>query len=258
MTQRWIVVEGLVNVRDLGGLPTRDGRHVRTGRLLRGDSVHDLPAASVEHLVDVLGVRDVVDLRTGVERDLVGEGPLDADDRVRVHRHSLVRDSVARGHAAEAALAIPWDNKTVVRDAAFWARHYGSYLRGRPDSVSSALRVLASGSGATFVHCAAGKDRTGTVVAMALDVAEVPHEEIVTDYALSAERIEAIIERLMTFPGYAATLAGRSVADEAPRPEAMSAFLTALADEHGGTLGWLRAHGWSAADIDDLRRRLTA
>ena len=42
MTDRWIELDGLVNMRDLGGLPTGDGGHTASGRLIRSDNLQDL------------------------------------------------------------------------------------------------------------------------------------------------------------------------------------------------------------------------
>ena len=55
-----------------------------------------------------------------------------------------------------------------------------------------ALRSVAHAGGAAVVHCAAGKDRTGVVVALALTVAGVPAQAVVADYAATGERTEAI------------------------------------------------------------------
>ena len=65
MTDRWIELDGLVNMRDLGGLPTRDGGRTASGRLIRSDNLQDLTDADVARLVDELGVSDIIDLRTG-------------------------------------------------------------------------------------------------------------------------------------------------------------------------------------------------
>ena len=74
--------------------------------------------------------------------------------------------------------------------------HYLGYLENRPEEVVGALRSIATAPGAAIVHCAAGKDRTGVVVALALTIAGVEPEVIVADYMATNERIEAIIERL--------------------------------------------------------------
>src|SRR5215203_4405387 len=170
-------------MRDLGGLPTRGGGRTAAGRLIRSDNLQDLTDADVARLVDELGVTDVVDLRTEVELHLEGPGPLRRVESLTHHHHSLLeeRREDTREAVAAKALVVPWQEDRRPRDERFWAEHYLGYLSARPDSVSAALRVVARADGAVVVHCAAGKDRTGTVVAMALDVAGVPHEEIVAD-----------------------------------------------------------------------------
>jgi protein-tyrosine phosphatase len=106
------------------------------------------------------------------------------------------------------------------------------------------------------VHCAAGKDRTGVVSALSLAVAGVPHEEIVADYALSAEAIDGVVARLAASPTYAEDMERRDVASHTPRAETMDRVLTILDERHGGALGWLDAHGFGAADQAALRSRL--
>lgn len=117
--------------------------------------------------------------------------------------------------------------------------------------------MIGDAPGAAVVHCAAGKDRTGTVVAMALDVAGVPHEEIVADYVLTAERIEAIIGRLMSRPAYGHALSQQSIDEQSPKPESIEAILRAVDAGWGGAAGWLRDHGWTASDVEGLRHHLT-
>ena len=224
MTDRWIELDGLVNMRDLGGLPTRDGGRTASGRLIRSDNLQDLTDADVTHLVHAVGVSDIIDLRTEVEVHLEGPGPLRRVESLTHHHHSLI---AAKGEEdldalAAKALAVPWSPDGTRRDASFWAEHYLGYLAARPDSVAAALRVIGDAPGAAVVHCAAGKDRTGTVVAMALDVAGVPHEEIVADYVLTAERIEAIIGRLMSRPAYGHALSCLLYTSPSPRDRTRS------------------------------------
>lgn len=256
MTDRWIELDGLVNMRDLGGLPTRDGGRTQPRRLIRSDNLQDLTDADVQHLVDELGVTDVVDLRTGTELHREGPGPLRRVDALTHHHHSLVEERTF-DRVAEKALLVRDPGERPPRDASFWAEHYLGYLSKRPDAVSEALRVVARAEGAAVVHCAAGKDRTGTVVALALEVAGVPREEVVADYVLSAERIEAIVDRLRTSSTYREALERQAVDEQRPRAEAVETILAALDERWGGATGWLREHGWSADDVARLRDRLT-
>lgn len=258
MTDRWIDLDGLANMRDLGGLPTRDGGRTVSRRLIRSDNLQDLTDGDVRRLVEELGVSDVVDLRTETELHLEGDGPLRRVESLTHHHHSLLpaRPPESADEVAARALALP-AREPGSRDADFWSQHYLGYLAKRPDSVAAALRVVADARGAAVVHCAAGKDRTGTVVALALDVAGVPREEIVADYVLSGERIEAIIGRLTDSDSIGPGLRGQALADQTPRAETMEAILDAVADGWGDAAGWLRDQGWGEADVERLRARLT-
>ncbi|HET6191031.1 MAG TPA: tyrosine-protein phosphatase, partial [Trebonia sp.] len=69
----WIDLEGAVNVRDLGGLPTLDGGSTVPSRLLRSENLQELSPADIARLVKEIGVTTVVDLRTTGELEV--EGP---------------------------------------------------------------------------------------------------------------------------------------------------------------------------------------
>ena len=255
---RWIEIDGVVNMRDLGGLPTRDGGSTAWRRLIRSDNLQDLSPEAVDHLVAEIGVRDIVDLRSETELHLLGDGPLRVLESLTHHHHSLLPDRRPRERARESpdeadiGLGSPWKKFDGRRDATFWA----GYLSERPDSISAALDVISRSAGATIVHCAAGKDRTGTVVAMALSVAGVPDEVIIEDYVLSAERITQILDRLNAHPVYGDALKSQPVEDQRPKAESMETILGALHERFGGGEGWLREQGWAEDDLARLRARL--
>jgi protein-tyrosine phosphatase len=269
-TDRWLRLDGTTNTRDLGGLPTSDGGTTLPGRILRSDNLQTLSDGDVRRLVDEVGLREVIDLRTTAEVLLEGRGPLRAVPAV-THRHfSLLPE---RGHhtdvfAVEEAdlpeLPAGWAESILPRQVAESdqeeppaVRSYLGYLAHRPDNVLGALRALAAGTdGAAVVHCAAGKDRTGVVVMFSLAVAGVPHEEIVTDYALTAEVIDALVAKLATSPTYAEDMTTRGVATHTPRAETMDRLLALLDERHGGPVGWLTAHGFGPEEQAALRARL--
>ncbi|MGH3613519.1 MAG: tyrosine-protein phosphatase, partial [Pseudonocardia sp.] len=70
---RWLKLEGLENVRDVGGLPLDGGGSTRSGVLLRSASLRYVTEADVSHLKDVFGLRLVLDLRTA--REIERDGP---------------------------------------------------------------------------------------------------------------------------------------------------------------------------------------
>jgi protein tyrosine/serine phosphatase len=264
---RWIELDGAANVRDLGGLPASGGRTVQPNRLIRSDNLQGLTPSDVRRLVDEHDVRAVADLRTGVEVDAEGPGPMTREPLVRIEHFSLFPEAgrntdaaaLDEENTAQGPVVLPWQNRTpepgeAPRKGA--AAVYLGYLTDRADSAVAALRLIAGSAGATIVHCAAGKDRTGVVTALALAEVGVPRAEIVADYALSAERIEAIFGRLLASTTYAGDLSDEQIDKHRPRPETMQRLLDAIDNEHGGVPGWLRAHGWTDADGAALRTHL--
>ncbi|WP_347058309.1 tyrosine-protein phosphatase [Blastococcus sp. HT6-30] len=270
-TGRWIRLDGTTNMRDLGGLPTTDGGRTATGRILRSDNLQTLSDADVRRLVHEIGLRQVIDLRTTAEILLEGRGPLRSVPEV-THRHFTLLPE--RGHhtdvfAVEEAderpdLPAGWLESLLPRQVAAHdegeppaVRSYLGYLGQRSENVVGALRALSRAEdGASVVHCAAGKDRTGVVCAFALSVAGVPHEEVVADYALTAEIIDALVAKLAASPTYAEDMVSRDVASHTPRAETMQRVLALLDERYGGPAGWLDAHGFGAEEQAALRARL--
>ncbi len=253
----WIDLEGAVNVRDVGGLPTEDGGQTLYGRLLRSENLQELSPADVAKLVGGIGVTTVVDLRTTGEVELEGPGPLDAVPTVRHAYHPVLPALGSRTDAGAEALLLrkrEEDRSRFPDDT--MCGHYLGYLEDRPDEVTGALRSIAASEGAAIVHCAAGKDRTGVIVALALSVAGVEPEAIVADYMATEERIEEIIERLARSRTYASDVTSRPVRAHAPRAETMKSFLEQLHARYGGLPRWLAAHGFTGDEAGRLRAKL--
>jgi protein-tyrosine phosphatase len=139
-------------------------------------------------------------------------------------------------------------------------RTYMGYLERRPDSVVGALATVAEppDEGAALVHCAAGKDRTGIVVAFALEVAGAGREAVLADYAATGERIEAIVARLASSPTYVKDVEGHAADRHRPRPHELRRVLELVDERHGGAAGWLADHGFDAEAQAALRARLRA
>lgn len=237
------------------------GGAVTPGRLLRADNLQDLTPADVELLTGEFRLRAVVDLRTTVELSGEGPGPLATEPRVRIEHRSLHPESGGQTDVdAQAASASGWGAPPHSEDAGespIVAAYLG-YLRRRPDSLVAAVRAVAvpPGEGAVLVHCAAGMDRTGVVVALALDAVGVDREAVVADYAATAERIEGIIARLSASPTYASEVETHSVEEFKPWAETMARFLELVDERHGGAARWLLDHGLSEAELAALRARL--
>jgi protein-tyrosine phosphatase len=252
---RWIDLEGAVNVRDLGGLPTVDGGVTVPGRLLRSENLQQLTEADIARLVGEIGLTTVVDLRSTNEITLEGPAPLDAVSGVRRVHHPVLREFPDASDTVLAALlskATEADQRRYPDDTL--CGQYLGYLEDRPEEVTGALRAIATAPGAAIVHCAAGKDRTGVISALVLTVAGVEPDEVVADYMATDQRLQAITERLSRSRMHAVT--SRPLRLHAPQAESMRNFLAQLDVRYNGLGAWLAANGFNAEETALLRAKL--
>ncbi|WP_113701475.1 tyrosine-protein phosphatase [Nonomuraea lactucae] len=256
---RWIDLEGAVNVRDLGGLPTSDGGVTRYGRILRADNLQGLTHRDVSRLVGELKLRHVVDLRSTAEVALEGPGPLTREQGVTHHHLTLFaeggRHTDVEAETVDIEKVLPWQERRLDEDLRVTGFYYG-YLRDRPDAVVAALRAMSLDDGAAVVHCAAGKDRTGVLSALALEAAGVTREAVVEDYVATGERLELVLRRLRSSATYRDDLDSRPADDHMPRARYIQQFLGVLDERFGGPMGWLELHGWTSQDTEAVRARL--
>lgn len=249
MRSRDLVWDGCLNVRDLGGLPTRDGGETRFGAVVRADSVRQLSPEGWHALADH-GVRTVIDLRS--DRELLDDPP--ADVRVRVLHVPFMKASEEEWEEIEseieAAVAAAPDIPTKTRDV------YLVFLDHFEENLAAAVRAIADApEGGVVVHCAGGKDRTGILVAFMLDLAGVDAETIAADYALSEERLRPRHEQWFAAAETEEELERLKRVAQTPA-ETMSGLLAELERRHGGVAAFLRSIGVSDDDLERLRVRL--
>jgi protein-tyrosine phosphatase len=252
----WIQLDNAVNVRDLGGLPTDGPVETQFRRLIRSDNLQDLSQADITRLVDEIGVTTVIDLRSSNELASEGPAPLAKIGSVRHVHLSVIPESLGMTDAAAEALAIRRQQAAERDPLDLMISFYLGYLEDRPDSIVEALRSISSAPGAALVHCAAGKDRTGVLSALALTVAGVPRDVVIADYVATGERIEQVIGRLRASRTYSADVDRLPVDAHRPRHTTMDGFLRRLEEDHGGVLGWLAEHGFGTQDVQRLRDKL--
>lgn len=224
---------GLVNLRDVGGLPLVDGGVTATGVLYRGDApypgdcaVPDLPAWPPASVVDLRGVRE--------RARFAYEWPAGS-----VVHHVPMLDAAAPDAAPTdlAAVFVRMLNRGEI-----WAREL--------------LRAVARSQGPTLVHCTAGKDRTGVAVATLLLAAGVEPSAVVDDFVRSEEALADLHARWLDV--------GVRKQDSPPLPErymhapveAIEPVVEHLMAIRGGPPQWLVDNGADPADLAVWRARL--
>ena len=184
-----VELKGAYNVRDLGGLRTKDARRTRHGVIYRGDSLDSITPGDAEILFGRLGIGAIVDLRTKAETEL--SGLLFAVPR---YRYSVL------GEGKLGLEPFPSD------DPAELAKVYLSNIDGGRAAVRGTMSVIArnlQAGVATLFHCAAGRDRTGIIAAVLLSLVGVTDEQIAMDYVQSNRNALRVTRKLAENPLYA-------------------------------------------------------
>lgn len=236
-------IDGLVNIRDLGGMVTTDGRRLRPGCVVRSDNPKGLTEAGREQLQVTLGPRLVIDLRIPLE---VSREGYDLGPDVSVVNCPMTPQSGINQQQIDAGMC---DN--LIDD-------YMRQIEVNGRFVAEALGLMAdSGNQPVIVHCTAGKDRTGITIAMLLDILGVSHEHIVADYHVTARNMAPVLERIRNAPVFQENgLAGAPDWIFAAEPETMEGFLARMAETYGSAEAWALANGLTSTQISALRTSL--
>lgn len=238
--ERFLTLQGTLNTRDLGGLPLAGGGHTRHGRLLRSDGLFGLTDDDIALLL-ALPLRTVVDLR--------GDKELEREPSRLLNRGGVdVRNIQVWGHI-EAQDGRPADRYDIT---AF----YLAALDHAGPAFAQAVTVLADAEDAALFHCTAGKDRTGLLAALMLEIVGVDRATVIEDFALTHDRIGPLRERLLA----------AAERDGVPRsdferllgatPDLIEPALAHLDSRYGGAVAYLGGAGVSDETFEALRRKL--
>jgi protein-tyrosine phosphatase len=235
--QRRVALENAYNVREIGGYATREGEQTRPGWLYRADSLHRLSADDQARLRE-RGIRTIIDLRRDDEIASAPNVFADAPDMTYQHISLFVTRPSAGVHEGKFPLSL--------------TEVYRYILETSQAPMHLVMSEILASEGAVLFHCTAGKDRTGLVAALLLDLADVDREDIVRDYALTERYIAPLMHELRESRPAAMPLELYVKLLDA-KPEFMRDTLAHLDETYGGSAGYLRSLGWRDEDVGRLR-----
>ncbi|MFH9350345.1 tyrosine-protein phosphatase [Kitasatospora sp. NPDC017646] len=245
----------LVNFRDSAVLSDPEGLRIRPGVLYRSAQPYPAADGAVVAQLRSCDIRTIVDLRDP--------------------RETRPADWAAAEAAGIAVVAAPVNPATdaltarmaTMTTAADLGEFYLLLAESAPEAVAAAVEATTR-PGAVLLHCAAGKDRTGLLTALLLDLLGVPAERIVDDYARTADALPQIFANLAerhrtALNGHGSTRVtdpqGRHLTIPAPLlqapAEAMSVFLAHVRTRHGGAASFLPACGIPATTLTAFRAK---
>lgn len=206
---RKVVLQGTRNTRELGGLPVQSGV-LAPGKLYRSGALCFATVDDARKLLG-MGIRTIIDLRMDSEIAKDGRDKAYLTDGVPNLHHWAMAGSRGPGLAA-----------------------YESYMEECGPIFADFFQVLADPKAyPVLFHCSAGKDRTGILSALLLDLLGTPREIIYDDY-LHSMRITPKLK-----------------VDR----EWLDAVFAAV-DAEGGTEPFLKARGVTDQQIGQVRQLL--
>ena len=234
-------IGGTHNFRDVGGYPARAG-HTRYGQLFRSDALtHLTPAGAAD--VAALRIGVVVDLRSDLEYAQDRSGVyIPGAILVRLPIHGGSRSSILEGDHVSLELLY----RHVLIDSGW--------------SVAAAVSVIAeSGEAPVLVNCTAGKDRTGLVIAMALEGAGVERGAVIADYTQSALNLDGewLDQTLTLLVSNGVPISPALFEAIGGSPDrAMSRVLSWVDKQYGSVADFLVAHGLLEESLELLERKV--
>jgi protein-tyrosine phosphatase len=180
---------GATNFRSLGGLPAADGRRLRPHALMRADRLIGLDERDWEALART-GLATVCDLRSDAER---AEHPNAVPSALGVHELNCRVNNDLRADPSLARLMA--DDPSARGAERVMIEIYRRFPGYMGTTLTAVVERLLAGGAPMLVHCSAGKDRTGFVIAMLLHALDVPEPLIREDYLASRHWPGAIHHR---------------------------------------------------------------
>ncbi len=228
--QRRYLTENIINCRDLGGYPCRNGV-TAFGRALRCGIPQNPTEKDIE-ILKKIGIKTIIDLRGNIEAK---ERPSYFTNRSDFDYHHIT---------------LLETNPALVKKSVDIVELYKKCLNEYKENFAAVLRIISNLNEPFLFHCFLGKDRTGLLAALLLSAAGVAKEDIIADYQVTYTYIIDFYRR--------EAASGSGLIWESDEnnlrslPEFMNGVLTCIEDEFGGVDGYFRYIGLSENEIKKL------
>jgi len=235
------------NFRDIGGYRTRNGDTIAWRRVFRSGEFQHLTGNDLQRLKEEIGLASVIDLRSAMEIERHGIGLLSEAD-IKYHNISFIADG--------------GDRKADERRFKEFKNMGEFYLDLMPQKeygqrIIEALEVIAIPENHPLVfHCAVGKDRTGMLAAILLNLLGVEEDDIIQDYTLSEPYMDELLARLKNNPQKSDPPLDIPDYFWKASPESMALFLSTLRREYGSIADYLTTQGAESSLIGRLKTAL--
>ncbi|MDB2437778.1 tyrosine-protein phosphatase [Hellea sp.] len=181
--------DGVFNFRDFGGYQTQDGKNIKANKLFRSAHLHNTNDADKARLAE-LGIGLIVDLRHAPERDRQPTQWPEQQSPRRLTYPDPEHGESGKVAPHEAFMKHDLQNPEDARN--YMLGSYGTrpHDAGFKQIFGDTLRHMAATGDPILVHCAAGKDRTGTLCAIIKGALGVDEKTIYEDFMLTMTAVD--------------------------------------------------------------------
>ena len=244
------------NIRDIGGMITKDGHHIKYGKLYRGNALHRVNEDDIK-IIDSFNLTDIIDFRSRDEFEAIPDYvPLGT----KLHNIPVLRvgnDNKERREMKGTDGNLLWFLEDNVSGHDHLMHVYEEFVttkEGR-DAFKEFFRIILQDNVVSYFHCSQGKDRTGFAAYLTEIALGVSHEDALADYLLSNVAMKSKIDHLTKMvedkPFYNETYQQSLIDVFSTKEDYLNIAIKAMNEKYGGTLNFIK--NVLEVDIDKLK-----
>lgn len=225
---RLIPLNSLHNTRDLGGYETQDGHFTKSHKIIRSATNSTLTNEDID-ILKTYGIHTILDLRGEQEVTLVPHPLKDHDEFSYCHIDLFAHHPISK------------------EDYHHLGDLYCLVLERCQDNIKHIFDfIIAHVDEGIMITCAQGKDRTGIISALILDLVGCHPYDIVKDYSESFENNEEIYRQMMAY------MNDDALEQLMSDPLYMMKMMNYLDEHYGSGRSYLLSLGFDHQTLDDF------
>lgn len=232
------------NIRELGGLTVKDGRHIKYGKLFRGGSLIGLNEEDI-NIINSFHLTDIIDFRSESEFLSLPDYQLEG---VRMHNVPVLpksTDDEARKRIKSSDGNLLWFLEDQTSGFEHLRKVYKEFVTTKEGvyAFSKFFEIISQENVVIYFHCSQGKDRTGFAAYLFEIALGVSEEDAMEDYLLSniamEKRAEALLRSVEYKPFYNEEYKKNLIDVFSTKVEYIQSAINAMNELYGSTIGFI-------------------